>query len=32
MGHMFGIRPWEMGTLRVGELEECNRYLARMGG
>lgn len=27
MGHMFGVRPWEMGDMRVGELAQIRRYV-----
>lgn len=30
MGHLFGIRPWEMGLMRVGEMRACRAYVRDM--
>lgn len=27
MGDVFGVRPWEMAQMRIGELEACDNYL-----
>ena len=27
MGDVFGVRPWEMERMRIGELDACKRYL-----
>ena len=30
MADHFGVRPWEMGDMRIGELAAIHRYVERM--
>lgn len=30
MGDLFGVRPWEMGQMRLGEIAACQRYVDKL--
>jgi hypothetical protein len=30
MGDLFGVRPWEMDQMRLGEIRACNEYVDKL--